>query len=77
MQLSTCSVETRICDGTARPLSLAGLGLGTGAAEGSLVETGDYLVSLTMDAETMRRGLRVERVSGGRSGGVAFEEYES
>ena len=58
-------------------MALADLGLGTEAAEGSLVETGDYLVSLTIDAETMWRGLRVERVSGGRSGGVAFEEYEN
>ncbi len=51
-------------------------GRGRGGGGGSLVETGDYLVSVTIDDETMRRVLRVERVSGGRNGGVAFEEEE-
>ncbi len=43
---------------------------------GPLVETGDYLVSLTIGGETMRQVLRVERLAGesnepfgGESGG--------
>ncbi len=44
---------------------------------GSLVETGDYLVTLTIGGETMRQTLRVERVRGGGESGFPFEEDES
>ena len=38
------------------------------------VETGDYLVSLTVDGKTMSQVLRVEREPGGGSTGFGFEE---
>ena len=38
------------------------------------VETGDYLVSITVDGKTLSQVLRVEREPGGGSTGFAFEE---
>jgi len=49
-----------------------GGGFGRGGAP--LVETGDYLVSITVDGKTMRRMLRVERLSGDDGGFFAMEE---
>jgi hypothetical protein len=44
---------------------------------GSLVETGDYLVTLTVGGETMRQTLRVERVRGVADSGFPFEEDDA
>ena len=50
-----------------------GGGFGGGAPS---VSTGDYLVSMTVDGQTIRQTLRVERLSGGDSGGFPFEVEE-
>lgn len=47
-----------------------GGGFGGGAP---IVNTGDYLVSITVDGQTMKQVLRVERRSGGESSGFPFE----
>jgi len=40
-----------------------------------LAETGDYLVSVTVDGKTMSRVLRVERRPGAEGGGFGFQEW--
>jgi hypothetical protein len=60
-----------------RALGVTGGGGGRGfGGGGSVVSTGDYLVSMTVDGNTMRQKLRVERVSGGDSSGFPFEVGE-
>jgi hypothetical protein len=52
-----------------------GFGGGGGGRGGApTVNTGDFLVSITVGDETMRHVLRVERVSGGGGSGFGFEE---
>jgi len=54
-----------------------GRGFGGGGRGGApIVNTGDFLVSITVGDETMSRVLRVERVSGGGGSGFGFEEDE-
>ncbi len=43
---------------------------------GGLVNTGDYLASITVNDETMRQTIRVERLSGGGGFGFGFDENE-
>ena len=47
-----------------------GGGFGGGAP---MVNTGDYLVSITVDGQTMKQTLRVERRAGGEASGFPFE----
>ena len=47
-----------------------GGGFGAGVP---IVNTGDYLVSITVDGQTMKQTLRVERRAGGDSSGFPFE----
>lgn len=47
-----------------------GGGFGAGVP---IVNTGDYLVSITVDGQTMKQTLRVERRAGGESSGSPFE----
>ena len=47
-----------------------GGGFGGGAPT---VNTGDYLVSITVDGQTMKQTLRVERRAGGEASGFPFE----
>jgi len=42
------------------------------AAGGSLANTGDYLVSMTVGGQTYKQTFRVERVSGGSEAGGGF-----
>jgi photosystem II stability/assembly factor-like uncharacterized protein len=60
-----------------RALGVTGGGGGRGfGGGGSVVSTGDYLVSMTVDGNTTRQKLRVERLSGGDSSGFPFEVEE-
>lgn len=57
---------------------MGGGGGGGGFGGGSIpiAETGDYLVSITIDSQTMKQPLRVERLAGGASSGFPFELEE-
>jgi photosystem II stability/assembly factor-like uncharacterized protein len=51
-------------------------GFGGGGGQAPIVSTGDYLVSITVDGQTERRVLRVERVRGSGDSGFGFDiEY--
>ncbi|MBX9928788.1 MAG: hypothetical protein K2X99_07735, partial [Gemmatimonadaceae bacterium] len=51
-------------------------GGGRRGAQSPFVSTGEYLVSITVNGQTMKQKLRVERVSGSGGGGGFFEEEE-
>jgi hypothetical protein len=53
-----------------------GGGRGGFGGGGSLAEPGTYLVSMTVDGQTYRQTLRVERASGGSEAGFPFEVDE-
>jgi len=53
-----------------------GGGGGFGGGGIPIAETGDYLVSITVDGQTMKQPLRVERLAGGASSGFPFELEE-
>jgi photosystem II stability/assembly factor-like uncharacterized protein len=55
-----------------RGFSFGGFGGGRGGAP--TVGTGDYLVSITVNGQTLRRVLRVERMNGGAGSGFGFDE---
>ena len=57
-----------------RGFSFGGFGAGRGG--GPTVGTGDYLVSITVNGQSMSRVLRVERVNGGGGSGFGFEEHD-
>jgi hypothetical protein len=40
------------------------------------VGTGDYLVSITVDGQTMSRVLHVDQLAGGGGSGFGFEEFD-
>jgi hypothetical protein len=50
---------------------------GAGAGGGGTANTGDYLVSMTVDGRTYKQAFRVERTSGGGSDGNPFGVDES
>lgn len=51
-------------------------GFGGGRNRAPLVESGDFLVSITANGKTQQRTLRVERVSGGSDTAVLADEWE-
>jgi hypothetical protein len=51
-----------------------GFGFGGGRGGAPTVDTGDYLVSITVDGQTMSRVLHVERRAGGGGSSFGFEE---
>jgi hypothetical protein len=51
-----------------------GGGGGGGAGGATTANTGDYLVSMTVNGQTYKQTFRVERVSGGGEGGFQFGE---
>ena len=53
-----------------------GGGGGFGGGGASTVDSGDYLVSMTVDGQTYRQTLRVEKRAGGEAGGFPFEVEE-
>jgi photosystem II stability/assembly factor-like uncharacterized protein len=53
-----------------------GGGFGRGGGQAPVVNTGDYLVTLTVGGRTYRQVLRVERVSGGDDTGFGFDDEE-
>jgi hypothetical protein len=53
-----------------------GGGGGFGGAGQSLANTGDYLVTLTVNGQTMKQTFRVERVSGSDDANPQFGEDE-
>ena len=53
-----------------------GSGGGFGGGGIPIADTGDYLVSITVDGQTMKQPLRVERRAGGASSGFPFELEE-
>jgi hypothetical protein len=61
-----------------RAIGVMGGGGGGGFGGGGvpIAETGDYLVSITVDGQTMKQPLRVERRAGGASSGFPFELEE-
>ena len=61
-----------------RAVGLGGGGGGGGFGGGgaSTVDSGDYLLSMTVDGQTYRQTLRVEKRAGGEAGGFPFEVEE-
>ena len=54
-----------------------GGGGGFGGGGGSLANTGDYLVSMTVNGQTYKQLFRVERVSGGNEVASPFGEDQN
>ena len=53
-----------------------GGGGGFGGGGASIVESGDYLISMTVDGQTYKQTLRVEQRAGGNQSGFPFEVEE-
>ena len=53
-----------------------GGGGGFGGGGAPIVNTGDYVISMTVDGQTLRQMLRVERRAGGEQSGFPFELQE-
>src|SRR5690242_17079739 len=56
--------------------ALFGGGGGRGGGQAPVVNTGDYLVTLTVGGRTYKQVLRVERMSGGEDTGFNFQDEE-
>ena len=56
--------------------ALFGGGGGRGGSQAPVVNTGDYLVTLTVGGRTYRQLLRVERMSGGEDTGFGFQDED-
>ena len=56
--------------------ALFGGGGGRGGGQAPVVNTGDYLVTLTVGGRTYKQVLRVERMSGGEDTGFGFQDEE-
>lgn len=59
-----------------RAIGVTGGGGGGFGGGGSVAEPGTYLVSMTVDGQTYRQTLRVERATGGETAGFPFEVEE-
>ena len=53
-----------------------GFRLGRRGGGAPMVDTGDFLVSITVNDETMSQTVRVERLSGGGGFGFGFDQTE-
>jgi len=53
-----------------------GFSFGGGRGGAPTVGTGDYLVSITVDGQTMSRVLHVDQLAGGGGSGFGFEEFD-
>ena len=59
-----------------RPAGGGGGGFGGGGGQAPLVDTGDYLITITIGGEKVKQVLRVERLPGGGGGAGPFGEED-